>query len=115
MSAQTMKRATLVALSVGGILLIVVSWLAFVIEHNSMPWVWVIFAVIDFPISLLTFGGYKTMLYVWGDVVWNEPWRRFSYGAWPILIHGVFGSIWWGAVSRYLAGLLDGESSSRQQ
>ncbi len=101
-----MKRASLIALCVGGIHLVIVSYPALVIEHNSMPWVWMIFAVIDFPISLVTFGGLKAMLHVWGDVVWNEPWRKFAYGAWPILIHGVFGSIWWGLVSRYLAGLL---------
>ena len=110
MSMQAMRRATFIGLAVGGIHLAVVSYFALVIEHNSLPWIWMIFAVIDFPVSLFTFGGLKAMLLAWGDVVWKEPWKQFIHASWPIFVHAVLGSVWWGFACRYIVRLFETES-----
>jgi hypothetical protein len=95
---QAVKWPTLIAISVASIHFAVVSYFALIIDHNSLPWIWMIFALVDFPISLLTFAGLKAMLLAWGDVVWEEPWRQFLHASWPVFVHAILGSVWWGVV-----------------
>lgn len=105
-SELAMRRATFVGFVVGGIHLAFVSYFALAIEHNSLPWIWMIFAVIDFPVSLFTLAGLDAMMFAWGDVAWKEPWKDFMYASWPIFVHAVLGSVWWGLVSKYFVRLL---------
>jgi hypothetical protein len=103
---QTMKLADFAGLVVGGIHLAIVSYFALVIGHNNLPWIWMAFAVIDFPVSLLTFSGLKAMLFIWGDVVWKEESRQLIYASWPIFVHAFLGSVWWGFVTKYFVRLV---------
>lgn len=104
---QAIKRADFVGLVVGSIHLATVSYFALVIDHNSLAWIWMAFAAIDFPVSLLTFAGLKAMLHIWGDIVWKEEYKQLIYTSWPVFVHAIFGSIWWGVVAKYFVHIFE--------
>lgn len=68
------------------------------VRPNDLPWVWMIFFPIDFPWSLLSVGGLHAMLNIWGDVHWGEQWKHTVYAYWPVFVHGIIGSLWWGTI-----------------
>jgi hypothetical protein len=63
------------------------------------PMLWAIFAVLDFPVSLLYYlSRYVDLLRSSAD---NESWiNQFLYM--PHLIHGVVGTMWWYFLPRFL-------------
>ena len=63
------------------------------------PLIWVIFAIVDFPISLLYMVGastYSRMLAELGDSFLGQV----LYA--PHIIHGLFGTVWWYFLPRLL-------------
>lgn len=104
MRATTSKHY--VGIGLGALHLIVVLYAALSVHVNDMPWVWMFLFPIDFPFSLLAIGGLNVMQDVWGDVVWDEGWKHAVYTYWPVFVHGVIGSLWWGLIPIIVSNFL---------
>lgn len=63
---------------------------------NSRIWLFMIFFVIDFPVSLISTAGLDIMITEWGEPLYfNTELKTMIYNYWPTGIHLVLGTIWW--------------------
>ena len=67
----------------------------FIVNDGQSQLLWIIFLVLDFPVSLVTFFGY--------DFVPVELNAARYY--WPYISHLIFGTLWWYFIPRILSWL----------
>ena len=78
------------------------------ITGNGRLWVWMLFFVLDFPISLLNLLGWDLMIYSWGESDFLEGWKDMTYQSWPVFVYGVLGTLWWFFIPSVVSKLLGG-------
>lgn len=98
MFMQQIMRVHNIGIVLGIIHFAAVIYAVYMFDVNDLVWLWIIFFPIDFPFSLLTISGLQVMQNVWSDVHWVEEWKHIVYNYWPVFIHGVIGSLWWGTI-----------------
>ncbi len=101
-----MTRQHYVGIGLGVLHLVIVLYAAFSVDANDLPWLWMLLFPVDFPVSLLTVWGMDVMQHVWGDIFWDEDWKHSAYNYWPFFVHGLLGSLWWGALAIVVTRLL---------
>ena len=105
---QPMKRKYYLGIGLGLLHLILVASATLSGQVNDLPWIWMLLFPVDFPISLLNIVGLDVMREMWGDVVWDEAWKNAFYNYyWPVFVHGVIGSLWWGMIPIVVTNFLD--------
>ena len=90
-----MNRRYKVAFSVAIVHLVIMLITVIPVAQNERAWMWMIWLIIDFPISYLTLLGWDAMAVTWGDVSWYGKNKITVHEMWPFFVHGVIGTTWW--------------------
>ena len=84
-----------VAFSVAAVHLILMLIMVIPVPQNERAWIWMVWLIIDFPVSYLTLLGWDAMAIYWGDVSWYGESKIMVHDMWPFFVHGVIGTAWW--------------------